>query len=39
MENNKKKRMAQLAFALEAENDHVWGKIGDHVFCRQYIWE
>lgn len=26
-------------FSLEGENDRVWGKIGDHVFCRQYIWE
>lgn len=26
-------------FALDAENDRIWGKIGDHVFCRQYIWE
>lgn len=20
------------------ENDRVWGQIGDHVFCREYIW-
>lgn len=26
-------------FALEAENDHVWGQIGDHIFCQEYIWE
>jgi spore germination cell wall hydrolase CwlJ-like protein len=26
-------------FSLEGENERVWGKIGDHVFCRQYIWE
>lgn len=26
-------------FSLEGENDRVWDKIGDHVFCRQYIWE
>ncbi len=26
-------------FSRGGENDRVWGKIGDHVFCREYIWE
>lgn len=26
-------------FSREGENDHVWGTIGGHVFCHQYIWE
>lgn len=26
-------------FSRSGENDRVWGKIGDHVFCREYIWE
>lgn len=26
-------------FSRNGENDRVWGKIGDHVFCREYIWE
>ena len=26
-------------FSLNGENDRVWGKIGDHVFCREYLWE
>ena len=26
-------------FSTEAENDRVWGQIGNHVFCYQYIWE
>lgn len=25
-------------FSTGGENDRVWGKIGDHVFCREYIW-
>lgn len=25
-------------FSRGAENDRIWGKIGDHVFCREYIW-
>lgn len=25
-------------FATSAENDRVWGKIGNHVFCYQYQW-
>ena len=25
-------------FSCEGENDRVWGKIGDHVFCYEYIW-
>lgn len=25
-------------FSHNGENDRVWGKIGDHVFCREYIW-
>lgn len=25
-------------FSREGENDRVWGKIGDHVFCYEYIW-
>ena len=25
-------------FSRNGENDRVWGKIGDHVFCREYIW-
>lgn len=26
-------------FSRNGENDRVWGKIGDHVFCREYLWE
>lgn len=26
-------------FSTEAENSRVWGQIGNHVFCHQYIWE
>ena len=26
-------------FSREGENDRVWGSIGNHVFCYQYIWE
>ena len=26
-------------FSRGGENDRVWQKIGDHVFCREYIWE
>lgn len=26
-------------FSRNGENNRVWGKIGDHVFCREYIWE
>lgn len=26
-------------FSREGENNRVWGRIGDHVFCRAYIWE
>lgn len=26
-------------FSRGGENNRVWGKIGDHVFCREYIWE
>lgn len=26
-------------FSRNGENDRVWGKIQDHVFCREYIWE
>lgn len=26
-------------FSRYGENDRVWGQIGDHVFCREYIWE
>lgn len=26
-------------FSCYGENDRVWGEIGDHIFCRQYIWE
>lgn len=25
-------------FSTKGENSRVWGKIGDHVFCRQYVW-
>ena len=25
-------------FSTKGENSRVWGKIGDHVFCRQYDW-
>lgn len=25
-------------FSRSGENDRVWGKIGDHVFCRAYVW-
>lgn len=26
-------------FSRNGENDRVWGKIQDHVFCYKYIWE
>lgn len=26
-------------FSQEGENERVWGEIGGHVFCYQYIWE
>jgi len=26
-------------FSRGAENNRVWGWIGDHVFCREYIWK
>ena len=26
-------------YSRSGENDRVWRKIGDHVFCREYIWE
>lgn len=26
-------------FSRDGENDRVWGKIQDHVFCYKYIWE
>ena len=26
-------------FSTKGENDRVWGQIGGHVFCYQYIWE
>lgn len=25
-------------FSREGENDRVWGTIGDHVFCYEYVW-
>lgn len=25
-------------FSRGGENDRIWGRIGDHVFCRQYEW-
>lgn len=25
-------------FSQKGENNRVWGKIGNHVFCKQYIW-
>lgn len=25
-------------FSRSGENDRVWGKIGDHVFCHGYVW-
>lgn len=25
-------------FSRAGENDRVWGKIGDHVFCYEYVW-
>ena len=28
-----------IFFARGPENDRVWGWIGDHCFCREYIWE
>ena len=31
--------MDVVFFSREAENDRVWGKVGNHVFCYQYIWE
>lgn len=26
-------------FSRHGENDRIWGQIGDHIFCREYIWE
>lgn len=26
-------------FSQSGENDRVWGQIGDHVFCYEYIWD
>ena len=26
-------------FDVRPENDHVWGTIGNHVFCYQYTWD
>ena len=31
--------MDVVYFSREGENENVWGKIGGHVFCYQYIWE
>lgn len=25
-------------FSRNGENGRVWGQIGDHIFCREYIW-
>ena len=25
-------------FSQSGENDRIWGQIGDHIFCREYIW-
>lgn len=25
-------------FSRDGENDRIWGQIGDHVFCYEYIW-
>lgn len=25
-------------FSRNGENSRVWGQIGDHIFCREYIW-
>ena len=30
--------MDVVFFSRGAENDRVWGSIGNHVFCYQYIW-
>lgn len=26
-------------FSRNGENDRIWGQIGDHIFCCEYIWE
>lgn len=26
-------------FSLRPENDRIWGRIDNHVFCYQYVWE
>lgn len=26
-------------FSRKGENDRVWGEIGNHVFCYQYVWD
>lgn len=31
--------MDVVYFSTEGENDRMWGTIGGHVFCRQYLWE
>jgi len=31
--------MDVVYFSRGGENDRVWGRIGGHVFCHQYIWE
>ena len=25
-------------FSRNGENSRIWGRIGDHIFCREYIW-
>lgn len=31
--------MDVVYFSREGENENVWGKIGGHVFCYQYVWK
>lgn len=31
--------MDVVYFSQEGENENVWGKIGGHVFCYQYVWK
>ena len=28
----------EVFFSRNGENGRVWGQIGDHIFCREYIW-
>lgn len=31
--------MDVVYFSQKGENENVWGKIGGHVFCYQYVWK